>query len=53
MAALFTGSALGAALGGGAAADGRFGTVFGLAAAAAVPLTVAVVLGCRRFTAHG
>ncbi|MGF1429646.1 MFS transporter [Kitasatospora sp. LaBMicrA B282] len=53
VAALFVGSALGAALGGGAAAHGRFGEIFGVAAAATVPLTAAVVLGRRRFTARG
>ena len=53
VAALFVGSAVGAALGGGAADHARFGAIFGLAAVATVPLTVAVVVGRRRFTAHG
>ncbi|MFE9427449.1 MFS transporter [Kitasatospora sp. NPDC006697] len=53
VAALFVGSALGSLLGGGAAEHGRFGPVFGLAAAATVPLTAAVVLGRRRFGGTG
>jgi predicted MFS family arabinose efflux permease len=53
VAALFVGSALGAQLGGGAAAQGQFEALFGVAAAATVPLTAAVVLGRRRFTARG
>ncbi|MFJ9770875.1 MFS transporter [Kitasatospora sp. NPDC101157] len=53
VAALFVGSALGAALGGGAAGQGRFEVLFGVAAAATVPLTAAVVVGRRRFTARG
>ncbi|QMU67066.1 MFS transporter [Streptacidiphilus sp. P02-A3a] len=53
VAALFVGSAIGAALGGGPADHARFGAIFGPAAAATVPLTVAVVVARRRFTAHG
>jgi predicted MFS family arabinose efflux permease len=53
VAALFVGSALGASLGAGAAEHARFGAVFGTAAAATVPLTAAVVVGRRRFTARG
>ncbi|MFI2200520.1 MFS transporter [Streptomyces sp. NPDC020192] len=53
VAALFVGSALGAGLGGKAADHARFGAIFGLAAAATVPLTLAVVVGRRRFTARG
>ncbi|MBD0693653.1 MFS transporter, partial [Streptomyces sp. CBMA123] len=51
VAALFVGSALGTALGGGAAGQGRFDVLFGVTAVATVPLTAAVVLGRRRFTA--
>ncbi|MCP2336171.1 MFS transporter [Actinomadura rupiterrae] len=53
VAALFVGSALGAALGGGSADHGHFGTIFGVAAVATVPLTAAVVVGRRFFTASG
>lgn len=53
VAALFVGSALGATFGGGAAAHGHYGTVFGVCGAATVPLTVAVVVGRRRFVARG
>ncbi|MER7846898.1 MFS transporter [Kitasatospora sp. NPDC096077] len=53
VAALFVGSALGASLGGGPAGQGRFELLFGVAAVATVPLTAAVVLGRRRFTAQG
>ncbi|MEY9934970.1 putative MFS family arabinose efflux permease [Catenulispora sp. GP43] len=53
VAALFVGSALGAALGGGAAAHGQYGTVFGVCGLATVPLTAAVVFGRRRFVARG
>jgi predicted MFS family arabinose efflux permease len=52
VAALFVGSALGAALGGAPAEHAQFGAIFGLAAAATVPLTVAVVVARRRFTAR-
>ncbi|MEV7026881.1 MFS transporter [Kitasatospora sp. NPDC093558] len=52
VAALFMGSALGATFGGGAAEQARFGLVFGVAAVATVPLTIAVVVGRRRFTAR-
>ena len=53
VAALFVGSALGATFGGGAAAQGHYGTVFGVCGVATVPLTVAVVFGRRRFVARG
>jgi predicted MFS family arabinose efflux permease len=53
VAALFVGSAFGAALGGGAAAHGQYGTVFGVCGLATVPLTAAVVIGRRRFVARG
>ncbi|GAA1967904.1 MFS transporter [Kitasatospora viridis] len=53
VAALFVGSALGTMAGGSAAAHGRFGEIFGLAAVVTVPLTAAVVIGRRRFTARG
>lgn len=53
VAALFVGSALGATFGGGAAAHGQYGAVFGVCGVATVPLTVAVVLGRRRFVARG
>jgi predicted MFS family arabinose efflux permease len=50
---LFVGSAAGAALGGTAAQHAHFGTIFGVAALATVPLTVAVVVGRRRFADRG
>jgi predicted MFS family arabinose efflux permease len=53
VAALFVGSALGATLGGAAAGHSRFGAIFGSAAIATVPLTVAVVIGRGRFVARG
>lgn len=53
VAALFVGSALGAMLGGGAAAHGHFAALFGVCGVATVPLTIAVVLGRRRFVAKG
>ncbi|WP_316770355.1 MFS transporter [Streptomyces sasae] len=53
VAALYVGSALGASFGGAAADHGRFGAIFGLAAAVTVPLTVAVVVSRSRFTARG
>ncbi|MFF2078662.1 MFS transporter [Kitasatospora sp. NPDC058162] len=53
VAALFVGSALGTALGADAAGQGRFEALFGVIAVATVPLTAAVVLGRRRFTARG
>ena len=53
VAALFVGSALGAALGGDAASHHHFAEIFGVCALATVPLTAAVVVGRRRFVSRG
>ncbi|WP_194927778.1 MFS transporter [Catenulispora pinisilvae] len=53
VAALFVGSALGAMFGGGAASRGQFGLLFGVCGVVTIPLTVAVVIGRRRFVALG
>ncbi|MBS2539786.1 MFS transporter [Catenulispora sp. NF23] len=53
VAALFVGSALGAMFGSGAASRGEFGLLFGVCGVVTIPLTVAVVIGRRRFVARG
>ncbi|MBK1782781.1 MFS transporter [Prauserella cavernicola] len=47
---LFCGSALGAAVAGPLVDEGRFGLIFALALAAAVPLTIVAATGRRRYT---
>jgi predicted MFS family arabinose efflux permease len=52
-AALFVGSAVGSALAGPLAQDGRFGLLFGAAALTMIPLTVLAALTRRRYTPRG